>query len=777
MNPPKVLLAKSLGKLSRPEEGRLVTHTIRVVEAAKVILEFLAPVLQLPGEMWTRLQRAVLASCFFHDLGKANSAFQIMVERLSQSTDKQPIRHEILSFLLTMDERYLGKWLREVLGSAIDQAIVACSAGGHHLKLNAAKDLVRSSGIGANITLQFFGAHKDSQALLRAVAKRLATLNQIPSLNDFSLSFIEDDDEQHPTEWLNDVITKAKTTLKQLDQEDKQILAFTKALTVAADVAGSALAVATTSPSRWIPVTLGLRLQDDHLDKIILDSLKGRVAHNFQRKVAASEKPVTVVIAGCGNGKTLAAYMWARKHAIGRKLFFCYPTTGTASVGYEDYLHAQTDLERTLIHGRSQVDLEAMAGTPDDDAFEENQRLESLKVWSQQAVVCTADTVLGLIQNQRRGLFSFPAIACGAFVFDEIHNYDKRMFGSLLRFLETFSHAPVLLMSASIPTNRLAILRQKLRDRLAEPIGGDSTLEELPRYVLRQRANAEACWPEVKQAIEEYKQKVLWVCNTVGDARKIYRQATEEYNLKPVILYHSRYRYYDRVKRQKLVLSHFPKDENGNPIFGEPVLIVATQVCEVSLNISAQLLVNALPPFTALMQRLGRLNRYAKREEGKADPSPQDALIYPFECPDNKPYGKNELAVARQALEQLYDEPKSQKDLADVLSKLPLYEEIENDSAWLDGVKGVWESDQLPLRKGDSSLTVLLEQNRQAIEDELRRKKQKPSAQTLAGWTVPMLFRKGLPYKDWPLWGGYRVVPQEWITYDETLGAEWRVKK
>lgn len=345
------------------------------------------------------------------------------------------------------------------------------------------------------------------------------------------------------------------------------------------------------------------------------------------------------------------------------------------------------------------------------------------------------------------------------------------MFGSLLRFLETFSDTPILLMSASIPAKRVEALRQQLADRIAEPIRGDPSFETLPRYILRHRDSADACWRDVIAAIKHGK-KVLWVCNTVKNAREIYRLATEEYSLEPVVLYHSRYRYWDRVNLQKLVLSKFPKNENGDPIYGDSALIVATQVCEMSLNISAQLLVTALSPFTSLMQRMGRLNRYANREDGKEDPPPMVALIYPFDCADNKPYRKDELAVAQNALEPLYGRSLSQDDLAAVLSTLPLYEEIEMDSAWLDGINGAWESDQLPLRKGDASLTVLLQQDRQRMEEEL--KGRKATAQNIAGWTVPMLLKRGLPYKEWPLLGGYRLVPQAWITYDDALGAEWR---
>ena len=57
--------------------------------------------------------------------------------------------------------------------------------------------------------------------------------------------------------------------------------------------------------------------------------------------------------AACGGGKTIAAYEWARKHIeAGRKLIICYPTTGTAAAGFEDYLLTQGDLERKLMTSR-----------------------------------------------------------------------------------------------------------------------------------------------------------------------------------------------------------------------------------------------------------------------------------------------------------------------------------------------------------------------------------------------------------------------------------------
>src|SRR5262249_9740043 len=78
MKTPDILLAKSLGRFSHPAECRLVTHTMRVVKAAKVILALLSATTQPLPTWWFRLRKLVLTACIFHDIGKANSAFQTM---------------------------------------------------------------------------------------------------------------------------------------------------------------------------------------------------------------------------------------------------------------------------------------------------------------------------------------------------------------------------------------------------------------------------------------------------------------------------------------------------------------------------------------------------------------------------------------------------------------------------------------------------------------------------------------------------------------------------
>ena len=349
---------------------------------------------------------------------------------------------------------------------------------------------------------------------------------------------------------------------------------------------------------------------------VVRSGTKGRDPLPFQIAVGDSGQSATVVIAGCGNGKTTAAYMWAQRWASGRKLFFTYPTTGTASAGFEDYAFRHPELNAALIHGRAFVDLEAMQTTGEEDPLEEDQRLASLEAWGRQVIVCTVDTVLGLMQNNRRPLFSFPAIVTGAIVFDEIHSYDRGLFGALIRFLRTFPELPVLLMSASIPPTRLRHLREAIGPRLAPAILGDPTLEGYKRYAIQRRDNKEACYRDVAEALRHSKNnKVLWVCNTVDDAVKAARLAATVFGIQP-LLYHSRFKYRERVQLQNELIRRFKSPQ--------PVLAVTTQVCEMSLDISANTLVTAECPLAVLVQRLGRLNRRATADD------PWPCLVYPF---------------------------------------------------------------------------------------------------------------------------------------------------
>jgi len=762
-----VLLAKTPEDFPariKPEET-LVGHTTQVLRAAQKIIAVLKnSSVAVPGKNFEVL---ALLGAIFHDLGKATNLFQGMLRHEKEFINKtHPVRHEILSALLiTQLDNQIKRWAQQAFEGYGENFLIMLSwvAGGHHLKLhkdraeskNESDKLVRVQGTPKEFI--FYGAHPDVKEVLILAAYYSYQFKDPPIMEDIVIPQEEEDDLQGKDLkiMVEDYILDSMKISARLPEEDKLALAWAKSVVIAADVAGSALLTEAVDPLTWIKNALHQTLKPEELEQVIRHKIAGQDLFDFQRKVAQSSTLITLTIAGCGTGKTVAAYGWAKCHAEGKKLFFCYPTTGTASAGFEDYLLAQDSLERALVHSRAQVDLERMLGTQEQDLWEENQRLMSLKAWPQQVIACTVDTVLGLMQNQRRSLFSFPALAAGAFVFDEIHNYDAKLFGALLRFLKTFPETPILLMSASIPSQRLKVIREVLGDRLGEIIRGDDYLENCARYRLRWVQEADDCWPEIQQVLEA-QGKVLWVCNTVADAVAIYDRAlTMTLSVQP-LLYHSRFRYRDRVNLQEKVLRQFR--HHG------PTLVISTQVCEMSLDIDADMLVTALAPFPALIQRLGRLNRH-----GTKPPAP--CLIYDFSCPENRPYASRELKVAKQMVTGLLDQPLSQRQLAHALEAIPLSEDIKTYSAWLDGV---WESDQRPLREGEAAITVILEQDLPHIKEELQRRGLKPNFYNLAPWTVPLYFHR--EFRASQSLGGYPVAGDDVIAYDPERGARWRKK-
>jgi CRISPR-associated endonuclease/helicase Cas3 len=123
------------------------------------------------------------------------------------------------------------------------------------------------------------------------------------------------------------------------------------------------------------------------------------------------------------------------------------------------------------------------------------------------------------------------------------------------------------------------------------------------------------------------------------------------------IVYHSRFRYGDRVQKHRSAIDAFK--EKG------AALVLTTQVCEVSLDISSQLLVTDLAPPGSLIQRLGRLNR---RVQDSASCVDMPAF---FLQPDgSKPYTEREMELARKWIDLLGESAVSQADLDDALIRI-----------------------------------------------------------------------------------------------------------
>lgn len=741
------LLAKSVEPGgSAHAAATLQGHTAFVVSAAHELLEHRgAASLKAAGlsrALLPRLRRIVLVGAFAHDLGKSTDHFQAMVRHRRDAP--QLLRHEAATLWLTWPGQPLSFFLESAAGSRDDLLLALCAAAGHHRKFWSRAVAPEEAGAGSSITI--LASHPDFARLLRHASSMIRSpLPDPPRLADLRIEVT-----RRKSPRLD--LARWESEASRITVEQQPLLALAKALVLDADVAGSALARERERPD-WIGAELSRRPDAAKLRGVVRARLGNAPPRAFQLTVSAAEAPVTLVRAGCGTGKTVAAYLWAAEQHPGRQLWITYPTTGTATEGFRDYSHHPdlptlgVDLATRLEHSRADVDLEIFDLRDDDEGQRERDRLDALRTWGSEVLTCTVDTVLGVVQNNRKGLYAWPGLAHSAVVFDEIHAYDDSLFGALLRFLEALPGIPALLMTASLPSSRLSAVEDVVRrvhGATLPVIEGPIELERFARYVPLKVDP----WDAACRCLSEGG-KVLWVSNTVDRCMGLLAEARTR--ALPAVVYHSRFRYRDRVTRHAEVIDGF----RGRG----PILAATTQVAEMSLDLSADLLVTELAPIPALIQRLGRLNR---RSTPDAPVPPKPFIV--VSPASARPYDLASLHASEDWLERLGAQPLSQADLVRQWDACGSSDGQASPvaSRWLDGG---FSTEVGPLRDADFGITVLLPDDAAAV------RRRSVRAMEVALPMPPPRDRTAL--LRWPRVQGLVVPPHGLVDYDPERGARW----
>jgi CRISPR-associated endonuclease/helicase Cas3 len=625
---------------------RLVQHTLDVVTATKSILAIREKDLQrffkLTQEQMPILKASSLLAAFIHDIGKANDGFIGMLERKGE----QVIWHEHLSTLI-MSLPQLRNWLK----GNFDYEIARVAVAGHHLrlaKLESNNPLFIRKRFTEKLsnqtdTVVLYSEHSHFKQWLEEIRSEL-NLDEI----DFTIpplwSFASDSDYDRISEHYKKIVREFGALRNDLSQriEDgddsrMRLLMAVKAILIAADAAASGIRRRGLPLEDWIENSLeiGETTQDlsDLIKKRIKEverrqhkknpNFKFRL-HRFQKKTARLGERA-LLLSSCGSGKTLAAYLWIRKQLKSRpgwKVAFLYPTTGTAREGFKDY--ASHNKGATLISSRAEFDLEGMFENPDERSrnnYNADKALYALGYWVKSSYVATVDTFLSFLQNSYSSLCLVPILSRSIVVIDEVHSFDSAMFAELINFLETFD-IPVLMMSASLQKERQNRLRRACPQIDIYPQDNDMRdLPDLQKAIELERYNInyikEIWWasPEDMYPLELLEfakkkyangKKILWVVNTVDRCIKI----AEQLKTQEAYCYHSRFKYIHRLDIHNFVVDSF------QPATKKGVIAVTTQVCEMSLDLDADILITELAPASSLIQRMGRCNRDQKGREG-----------------------------------------------------------------------------------------------------------------------------------------------------------------
>lgn len=146
----------------------------------------------------------------------------------------------------------------------------------------------------------------------------------------------------------------------------------------------------------------------------------------------------------------------------------------------------------------------------------------------------------------------------------------------------------------------------------------------------------------------------LVVVNNVRRAQDVYEQLQKTRAADRIALIHSRFRPPDRKRPDEILYA------------GGARIVVATQAVEAGVDVSARVLITELAPWSSLVQRFGRSNRYGEFEEGA------EIFWIDIKLRDEKdelalPYSLDELKIARELLERLGDDagPRSLREKID----------------------------------------------------------------------------------------------------------------
>lgn len=355
---------------------------------------------------------------------------------------------------------------------------------------------------------------------------------------------------------------------------------------------------------------------------------------------------LTLIEAPTGSGKTEAAlaYAWRLIDAgFAESIVFALPTQATANgmlpraEAFADKAFGSANV--VLAHGKRDWTegfirlLEAAHPTAQGREEAGVQCAAWLgqsrkRVFLGQVGVCTIDQALLAVLPVRHKFVRGFGLQRSVLIVDEVHAYDSYMHGLLGELLkqQCAVGGSVVLLSATLPSvlrgNLLAAWGVGARGEAAPyPVvwhaaGGDVVSFEVapanrpqPRVVAVEHlrlpgAIADEALLSRLMAAARAGACVGVVLNRVDDAQHLARCLRAIGDV-PVDVFHSRYRYCDRMEKEHVVLADYGrKRATGGRI------LVATQVIEQSLDLDFDWLVTQICPVDLLFQRLGRLHRH-----------------------------------------------------------------------------------------------------------------------------------------------------------------------
>lgn len=645
MNTTTILTASTLPHLKakgKPDYTTLYDHLLHVAMIAEKVAEY--------NGLDTRLARL---GALLHDIGKASTAFQKkLAPNYVRDQNEPPFRHEIASLF------FLPLFPEEEHPALIEMVVA------HHKSIK--KD-VRQLGIcdleydrfdeGINLNNHLSDWENWSKEALQL-------LSQL-GIETWTITREEAEAVYYK------VINYCDTIEPGYSQW--------KGLLMAADHFASALIHKTV----------------DHLNPLYkIPDLKyyDRVSnlHPLSLISATSEKMHTLVTAPTGAGKT----DFLMRRCKGR-VFYTLPFQASINAMYkrfcDDLKEANPGLDIRVLHSSSSLSIKN--GKVEEKILQGHvgASVKVLTPHQMAGIVFGTGGYEALIMDLRD---------CDV-ILDEIHTYTEVTRAIVLKIVEMLRNLGCKLHigTATMPSWLYSQILELLGEENVYQVRlGDNELKRFNRHSVYKKEDFEGCQDIIQKALAKG-EKTLLVANTVATAQLWFEYLKSNYKKVPKMLIHSRFKREDRQNLEKMLTGNRLNGEGKTiPEFNTAegsCIVIATQVVEVSLDISFDLMVTECAPIDSLIQRFGRVNRKRTADTiGKYKP------VYILAPPQSeskaRPY---ELDVLQRSYAALHDhEVLDEKSLQERIDAVfPLMEDITVEKEAIFS-RGRWRIDKLQHR-------------------------------------------------------------------------------
>ncbi len=598
------------------------------------------PMLCLPDSFWEQSFLSVL----FHDFGKVCINFQDTIHGRTKNYDNH-IRHEFLSgmVLLFINRNYYDR-----------NTLPLYAVFSHHKPLT---DLLFQND--ANKTLHI--KKDDFEALIHFMQNRAeedAYSIQPPS--SISLSFTNVTLQRLYV--LFDSYLKA--TFSTLNTTDRKVYIFYKAILNISDWTASGHS---TLPN-------GLIYGADYLREKVIQKLRGdgktEIANTFSFRdfQLDSLRPGSVLsIAPTGSGKTEAALLWASQKQPYEKIIYLLPTRVTSNAIYERLSTYFGKESCAVVHSSAFLYQKEI-----DDTFEKKDYLRD-KSFFKNVNVCTIDQVL--TQGFNLGYWELKTFHLfrASVIIDEIHLYEPYTLGLIIAsitYLKQQFQTQFYIMTATMPLKLKVLLQKTLDIENEEPVQDTELLNAARNQFEVRNGLVDSLDKEIRVSIKA-KKKILIVVNTVDEAIRLYKKYKS--SSKNVICFHSRFIQNDRIEKEKQILALEKRDV--------PMLLIATQVVEVSLDIDFDILYTENAPMDAIIQRAGRVNRKRIKEATKV------IVFHHQEITQKRIYPADILERTFALLTENQEQRLTEQQLIDFVDKVYEGIDVEKSESYQTGIK------------------------------------------------------------------------------------------